>query len=110
MARRGKPFPLRKASSYRHGKASTWNLAALSPIVKSYTLGVGKFKYYCTRDMPNAWLQDDWAITSKLTLNLGVRDELIGNAWANSVEFLPWLTKDRPDELRRIHTHEEEKK
>ncbi|MBI3049944.1 MAG: TonB-dependent receptor [Acidobacteria bacterium] len=82
--------------------ASTWNLAAISNITRSYTLGVGKFNYFFTRNIPNAWVQDDWMITSRLTLNLGVRYELILNTWMNEVEIQPFLPGDRPDEKNNI--------
>jgi hypothetical protein len=81
---------------------STWDMTAISPLVRRYTLGVGNFKYAFDRRMPNAWFQDDWAITSRLTLNLGIRYELIKNAWMNSVELLPFLTADRPDDQNNV--------
>lgn len=61
--------------------ASTWNLAALSPITKSYTLGVGEADIHCVhsescrRKEPEValWFQDNWSATNNLTLNLGIR-------------------------------------
>ena len=39
---------------------SSWNLAALSPIVRSYTLGVGQMQAYAPLHMFSGWFQDDW--------------------------------------------------
>ena len=50
---------------------STWNLAALSPIVRSYTLGVGQMQQYAPLNIVSGWVQDDWQLGSRLTLNLG---------------------------------------
>jgi hypothetical protein len=61
---------------------STWNLAALSPITRSYTQAIGEFEIHCVhspstcrRRRPDvgAWFQDNWTVTSALTLNLGIR-------------------------------------
>ncbi len=47
---------------------ATWNLAALSPITRSYRRGVGEFYVNPIENRFAAWAQDDWAITSRLTL------------------------------------------
>ena len=61
---------------------STWNLAALSPITRSYTQAIGEFEIHCVhspdtcrRRKPDigAWFQDNWTVNSALTLNLGIR-------------------------------------
>jgi hypothetical protein len=60
----------------------TWNLAALSPITRSYTQAIGEFEIHCVhspdtcrRRKPDigAWFQDNWTVNSALTLNLGIR-------------------------------------
>ena len=52
---------------------TTWNYAALGAISQTFTLGYGNFNYNLSRNIIGVWLQDDWKITPKLTLNLGVR-------------------------------------
>ena len=77
---------------------STWNLAALSPIVRSYQVGVGDFTYLSPRHIYAGWVQDDWTIGTRLTLNLGLRYDLSLGAWAEDVEFQPFLSGERaPD-------------
>src|SRR5271169_1360027 len=52
---------------------STWNIAALSPYATSFTQGFGSYLYSIPTNAIGAWFQDDWKITPKLTLNLGLR-------------------------------------
>jgi hypothetical protein len=74
--------------------ASTWNLAALSPWVRTYTIGIGNFPNQYGQPKVAGWLQDDWRPSSRLTLNLGVRYDLFLNQWANDLGFGP---SDRPE-------------
>ncbi len=52
---------------------STWNIALLNPYVTSYTQGFGNYNYNLPTNNTGAWVQDDWKVNNKLTLNLGVR-------------------------------------
>jgi hypothetical protein len=81
---------------------STWNLAALSPIVRSYQVGVGDFTYVSPRHIYAGWVQDDWTIGNRLTLNLGVRYDLSLGAWAEDVEFPPFLSAGRKADKNNI--------
>lgn len=72
----------------------TWNLAAISPWVRTYTIGIGDFPNQYAQPKVAGWVQDDWRPSSRLTLNLGVRYDLFLNQWANELGFGP---SDRPE-------------
>ena len=76
--------------------ASTWNLAALSPITRRVNHGVSStnFIYYPTTQMASGWIQDDWKPADRLTLNLGVRWDFTAGAFSEKIEFRPWLPGD----------------
>ncbi|MBM3818284.1 MAG: TonB-dependent receptor [Acidimicrobiia bacterium] len=76
----------------------TWNLAALSSITRSYRIGVGDFSLSYTQPKFGAWVQDDWRIGDRLTLNLGLRWDLSINASANDIAVPPFLAGDRPND------------
>ena len=77
---------------------STWNLAALSSISRRYIIGVGNFRTTPHRHYFAGYVQDDWAMTSRLTLNLGIRYDLILGALAEKIEIRPFLEAGRsPD-------------
>jgi hypothetical protein len=88
--------------------ASTWNLAALSPWVRTYTIGIGNFPNQYAQPKVAGWLQDDWSASSKLTFNLGVRYDLFLNQWANDLGFGPsdrpelYFPKNRPNDNNTI--------
>jgi carboxypeptidase family protein/TonB-dependent receptor-like protein len=83
--------------------ADTWNLAAISPLVRRYTLGILKSRRDVIR-IPGyaAWMQDDWHMTDRLTLNLGVRYDLLWNMFQNQEEFLPFMEAGRPQNTTNI--------
>ncbi|MBI3049280.1 MAG: TonB-dependent receptor [Acidobacteria bacterium] len=62
---------------------TTWNLAALSSITRRYILNVGNFRIAPPRGVYAGWVQDDWRITPRLTMNLGLRYDLYRGVWAN---------------------------
>ncbi|MBI3049233.1 MAG: TonB-dependent receptor [Acidobacteria bacterium] len=81
---------------------STWNLAPLSPLVIRYEESFGDHSMTRRRDVFAFWLQDDWAATSRLTLNLGVRYDLDLGVLGEDIEFRPWLSGNRPHDANNI--------
>ncbi len=87
---RGGPTPANIESLFPvWNNADTWNLAALSPITRTYTVGVGDFNNWVSSKKLGAWFQDDWHATDRLTLNLGLRYDAAIDAFAE-VTILPW--------------------
>jgi hypothetical protein len=82
--------------------ADTWNFAALSPITRSYTIGIGDFPNSYGQPKFGGWLQDDWRLTTRLTLNLGLRYDLSLNAWANDLGLEPFYRAGRPNDTNNI--------
>jgi hypothetical protein len=77
---------------------NTWNLNALNPLIRSYQIGVGEFGGQARRKTVATWIQDDWQLMRRLTLNLGLRYDLQPNSFANFVEVFPILKKGRSND------------
>ncbi len=81
----------------------SWNLAAISSLTRRYTLGIHKSRRQPERVWAYAgWWQDDWHATTKLTMNLGVRYDLMWDMFQNKQEFLPIMRSDRPQNTKNI--------
>jgi len=91
---------------------STWNLAPLSPLARQYSRGIAMehspysrpsgnngFTEYAPKHDSAFWLQDDWKIAQKLTLNLGVRYDLSWNQFVQWVVYPPFLPAPRKQDL-----------
>jgi len=81
---------------------STWNLNLLAPFAQRYELGIADPSvraFY--REIPQSiyagWVQDDWTINSRLTLNLGLRWDLETGVGAK-LELKPILPGDSPED------------
>ncbi len=81
---------------------STWNLAALSPITRQYRLTVGQLPTYQTRHTVAGWVQDDWALSSRLTVNLGVRYDMSTGQFGNDIALPPFVEAGRPNDTNNI--------
>ena len=87
--------------------ADTWRLAdpAFGAIATRYSVGVSDSSHFLTPVHMwkyAAWAQDDWQATRRLTLNLGARYDLIWNAFAQNVTFLPFELAGRPQDANNI--------
>jgi len=74
---------------------STWNLAALSPITRAYKIGVGQLVAEPLRHVFASWVQDDWALSNRFTLNLGLRYDLGVSPDILNLSYAPWLGPGR---------------
>jgi hypothetical protein len=81
---------------------TTWNLAPLSANARTFTQSVGNFGFTIPRNGTSTWIQDDWAIAQRLTLNLGLRYDVETNTFANDTEILPFLPGHRPNDLNNF--------
>jgi outer membrane receptor protein involved in Fe transport len=85
--------------------ADTWVLSALSRITANYQVGVSDSSAFLT-PLPlwkyGAWAQDDWRVSSNLTLNLGLRYDLIWNSFAQNVVFPPFEQPGRPQDANNL--------
>jgi hypothetical protein len=83
--------------------ADTWNLNALAPITRRYRVGISD-SFPVRFDQPKyaAWVQDDWRITDRLTLNLGLRYDLIWNATNQETVSEPWILPGRSQDADNI--------
>jgi len=82
--------------------ADTWNLAAISPLVRTYDIGIGDYTTHDIRPQIGAWVQDDWRVSPQLTLNLGVRYDLSQNASGNKYIIPNFHPAERPDDTNNV--------
>jgi len=75
---------------------STWNLGALTPIARTFTQAIGTFDEKMPRHVGAAWIQDDWAISRRLTLNMGLRYDIAKGVFSENIALPPFLTAGRP--------------
>jgi hypothetical protein len=81
---------------------ATWNLAPLSSIARRYTQGIGDFTALQDRNVFAGWVQDDWHVSDRLTLNLGLRYDFATGLFAEDVELLPFIRGGRPNDSNNV--------
>jgi hypothetical protein len=100
---RGGPIPANIEALFPDPwNADTWNLAAISPLVRTYDIGVGEFNLDDVRPNLGLWFQDDWNVASRMTLNLGVRYDLALNANGNDYTLPPLVEPGRTDDKNNV--------
>ena len=85
--------------------ASTWRLNQIpSNLLLRYRKAIGSPEMEETKHMPGMWAQDDWSLTSRLTLNLGVRYDIEFGAFAENLglEIRPFLPLNRRADKNNI--------
>ena len=82
--------------------ARTWNLAPLSSIAIRWRQGFGDFTFKTPRHVYAGWIQDDWTLSQRLTVNLGARYDLQANVFTNSTEILPFLPGNRSNDSNNL--------
>ncbi len=81
----------------------SWNLAPLSSISRRFRIGITDEMYtYVPRHIAAGWIQDNWAVNNRLTLNLGVRYDLQTGVFAQETEILPWVRGGRSEDKNDI--------
>jgi hypothetical protein len=108
MDLRGGPIPANIESLFPvWNDASTWNTAPLSRLAirhdESFGRG-GNFFFSNRLNMFGAWAQDNWKVTPRLTLNLGVRWDYSHGGLGEFVPFEPWRSGHDPSDVDNIAT------
>ena len=69
---------------------STWNINALSPITLNYRQGFGTYFFKEDQTDWGFWIQDNWQVSRALTLNLGLRYDIMIGALAEDLIVPPF--------------------
>jgi hypothetical protein len=84
--------------------ASTWNLQPLSPITSQVFHAVSdtEHRYNIVRHVFGGWVQDDWRLGDRMTLNLGVRYDWDSDAHSEKLELRPFLPGNQPHDNNNV--------
>jgi hypothetical protein len=82
--------------------ASTWNVTPLGASSIRYRQSVGNDELFTRRSLYSAWVQDDWALTPRLMLNVGLRYDADIGVEGERIELLPWMDGQRPHDLNNF--------
>ncbi len=81
----------------------TWRLNDFNFLTQRYVIGIADtFPVRHSHPKYGVWLQDDWAVTDRLTLNLGLRYDLIENATNQEQVAEPWMMPGRSQDADNI--------
>ncbi len=84
--------------------AATWNLNLIAPLAQRYETTLTNSPGF-NRDNPQhnfaGWLQDDWMMSSRLTLNLGVRYDMMTGI-GTDLDLPPFLPGERANDTNNI--------
>jgi hypothetical protein len=83
--------------------ASTWNLAPLAGARQVFfAVSDTEHRYNIVRHLYSGWLQDDWKIGDRLTLNLGARYDWDDNTYGEKLKLMPFLPGDLPHDSNNV--------
>ena len=84
--------------------ASTWNLQPLLPYTTEVLHAVSdtEHRYNIVRHLFGGWVQDDWRVNDRVTLNLGVRYDWDSDAHSEKLELRPFLPGNQPHDNNNV--------
>ena len=82
--------------------ASTWQVSALGPSSIRFRQSVGNDELFTRRSLYSGWLQDDWSLSQRLTVNLGLRYDADIGVEGERIVLAPWMDGTRPHDLNNF--------